>query len=93
MTLHFIGPVIVLSMVKLSLILVKGCDWFLLFVSGSEFGESWDPIDWFNPATFLCLSQVRTCFSDVILRGRFGVRWAHLKLEMTVLCFLDIGLS
>jgi hypothetical protein len=44
-------------------------------------GEGWDPINRFNPATFLCLSQARTWISNVICWhscGLFCVQWVHL---------------
>jgi hypothetical protein len=30
-------------------------------------GESWNPINWFNPATLLCMSQTRTYISNVYI--------------------------
>ena len=44
-------------------------------------GEGWDPINRFNSATFLCLSQARTWISNVICWhscGLFCVQWVHL---------------
>ena len=29
-------------------------------------GQGWDPINWFNPTTFLCLSQARAWISNAI---------------------------
>jgi hypothetical protein len=29
-------------------------------------GEDWDPINWLNPATFVCLSLARTSISNII---------------------------
>ena len=31
--------------------------------------EDWDPINWFDPTTSLCLSEARTWISNVICRG------------------------
>jgi len=44
-----------------------------------------DPINWFNPATFLCLYQARTWISNVV----FCV-FSHLRREVIV-NFVDIG--
>jgi len=33
--------------------------------------RDWGPIDWFNPGTFLCLSQARTCISNAIWHGYY----------------------
>ena len=46
-----------------------------------------DPIDRFNLATFLCLSQARTWISTVICSGLF--MFNDLMLEM-ILHFVDI---
>jgi hypothetical protein len=32
-----------------------------------EIDEGWDPINQFNPTTFLCLSQTRTWISNVVV--------------------------
>ena len=41
--------------------------------------EGWDPINWFNSAIFLCLSQARTWISNVVCCGLFlmlnDLRW------------------
>jgi len=36
----------------------------------------WDPINWFNPTTFFCLSQAKTWISSVVhvCCGRFCVQ-------------------
>ena len=49
--------------------------------------EGWDPINWLNPATFLCPSQVRTWISNIICHGLFSVQ---LRWEVVV-HFVDIG--
>ena len=36
-------------------------------------GEDWDPINRFNPATILCMSEFRTWISNVICRGTLFV--------------------
>jgi len=38
-----------------------------------------DPINWFNPATFLCLYQTRTWISNVICRGLCYVQWFEVR--------------
>ena len=38
-----------------------------------------DPIIQFNPATFLCLSQDRTCISNVICHELFCVQWVKVR--------------
>jgi hypothetical protein len=49
-----------------------------------EIDEGWDPINQFNPTTFLCLSQTRTWISNVvffmfnILRQEVGVRFVDI---------------
>jgi len=51
-------------------------------------GEGWDPINWLNPVTFLCLSQARTWISNIIFRGLFlfnDLRWE------VIVRFVDIG--
>ena len=40
--------------------------------------EGWDPINQFNFATFLCLSQVMAWISNVICRSLFYVLWLRL---------------
>jgi hypothetical protein len=42
-----------------------------------------EKIYWFNPATFLCLSQTRTWISIIIYRGLFV--FSELRLEEIVL--------
>jgi len=37
--------------------------------------ESWDLINWLNPATFLYLFQARTWISNVIRQGHFYIQW------------------
>jgi hypothetical protein len=34
--------------------------------SSYQEGEDWDPINWLNPATFVCLSLARTSISNII---------------------------
>ena len=50
-------------------------------------GESWDPINWFKPATFLSLSQARTWISNVVCGG---LLCSVSSVEMIVR-FVDIG--
>ena len=50
-------------------------------------GGVWNPINGFNPTTFLCLSQTRTWISNVICHGLFCVQWVQLRQEVIV----DIG--
>ena len=52
-------------------------------------GGCWDPIIRFNPVTFVCLSQTRTCISSIICRGLFLVLSA-LRWEV-IFRFVDIG--
>jgi hypothetical protein len=52
---------------------------FLLFyicitVGDPIINRGWYPINRFNPATFVCLSQARTWISNVICRGLFYVQ-------------------
>jgi hypothetical protein len=54
-----------------------------------HFSRGGDPINWFNNATFLCLSQDKTWISNVIWHGLFCVLWVQLKWEMIVR-FVDI---
>ena len=49
-------------------------------------GEGWDPINRFNPATLLCLSQ--TWISNVICGGLF--MFSEFRWEV-ILRFVDIG--
>jgi hypothetical protein len=44
--------------------------------------EVWDSIDWFDPATYVCLSQARTMIANIICRGRFI--FIYLSLEVIV---------
>jgi hypothetical protein len=44
--------------------------------------EDWDPINWFDPTTFLCLSEARTWISNVICRGFVCVQWIQLRWEV-----------
>ena len=52
-------------------------------------GEGWDPINRFNPATSLCLSQARTWISNIMLLSLIFV-FNELRWEVIV-CFVDIG--
>ena len=47
--------------------------------------EGWDPINQFNPTTFLCLSQTRTWISNVVVFFMFNI----LRQEVVVR-FVDI---
>ena len=55
------------------------CAGYLLFVcicilywrSNCQEGEDWNPINWFNSTTLLCLSQDRTLISNIICCGLF----------------------
>ena len=49
----------------------------------------WNPINRFNHATFLCLSQAKTWISNVVCRGLFFFPPANLGLEVIV-HFVDI---
>ena len=42
-------------------------------------GKSWNPTMWFNPATFLPLSQARTWISSITCGGLFYDQWAEVK--------------
>ena len=53
-------------------------------------GEGCGPINRFNSATMLCLSQARTLISNVICRGLFEVYWVQVRWEMIVR-FVYIG--
>ena len=46
------------------------------------------PINWFNPATSLCLSKARSWISNVICHGFFMFNELTWKL---IVCFVDIG--
>jgi hypothetical protein len=50
-----------------------------------EIDEGWDPINQFNPTTFLCLSQTRTWISNVVVFFMFNI----LRQEVVVR-FVDI---
>jgi hypothetical protein len=41
--------------------------------------KGWDPINWFNSATVLCLFQARICMSNVICLGLFYVQWFEVR--------------
>ena len=74
--LSFTDPAIVLSMFMLSFIFVIVCglfEWKRVCI-GNPRGEGWNPINPFNPTTFLCLFQVRTWISNVICHGHFVFR-------------------
>jgi hypothetical protein len=47
-------------------------------------GESWDPINLFNLATFLCLSQAGIWISNIICHGLFCAQWVQLRWEVIV---------
>ena len=49
----------------------------------TNYQEGWDPIIWFNPTTFVCLSQARS--SNIMVYSMFN----DLRWEMIV-CFVDI---
>jgi len=51
----------------------------LLLEIQSSRGEGCDPINRFNPAIYLCLSQARTWISNDICRCHFGVQWVQFK--------------
>ena len=53
-------------------------------------GEGWDPINQFNPAIFLCLSQAKTCISNVICHGIFCVQWAKLTGDWSLLILVEL---
>ena len=53
-------------------------------------GESWGPINQFNPAMFLWLFQSRTWIPNVIHCDLFCVQWVRLQWEVIV-SFVDIG--
>ena len=52
--------------------------------------ESWDHINWFNPATIWCLSHGRAWIFSIIYCVLFCVQWVHLRWEVIV-CFVDVG--
>jgi len=43
-------------------------------------GRVWDPINRFNPVTFLCLSQARAWISNVIISFSF-FQWVKVRGE------------
>jgi hypothetical protein len=43
--------------------------------------EGWNPINQFNPVTFLCLSHTRTWISIVTCCGLFCVQWVKMRGE------------
>ena len=49
---------------------------------------TWNSINQFNPATFMCLSQARTWISKVISHGLFCVQWFEVRGDCG---FVDIG--
>ena len=38
-----------------------------------------DPINWFNPAILLCLSQAKTWISNIICRSVFCAQWVKVR--------------
>ena len=50
--------------------------------------EGWDPINWFNPAPFVFLSQASTFISNTICHGLFFC--VQLFGRRVVVCFVDI---
>jgi hypothetical protein len=69
------------------------CKFFLLFVYicvGVQdltiiVKESWDPINWFNAVTFLCLSWAQDLDLLQIVFGMNDLRWEG------IVCFVDMG--
>ena len=60
-------------------------------------GEGWDPINLFNPATLLYLSQARASISKVTCSGLFCVHWEGERWlfcvffsQISFVCFVDI---
>ena len=53
-------------------------------------GESWDPINRFNPVKLVCLFQDRTLISNAICRDLSWVQWFQLRWEV-IFRFVDIG--
>ena len=49
-----------------------------------------DPINLFNPATFMYLSQAITWISNAIYHGLICVQWVQLRWE-AIVRFVDIG--
>jgi hypothetical protein len=49
-----------------------------------------EPINWFNPALFVYLSQARTCISNIIIMLLSLFIFSELGWEVIV-CFVDIG--
>ena len=50
--------------------------------SNYQKGDVWDPINWFNPTTFVYLSQARTWVSNVICHtfcNSFCIQWFEMK--------------
>ena len=64
---------------------------FLLEIQLSR-REGWDPINQFNPATCLCLSQAKTWISNVICRGLFVCVFSEFSYDERWLFsfFIDI---
>ena len=96
-------PTTVLSMFMLSFTFVIVCDLFErkrnVHVSYSLFiyvlpleiqlsrREGWDPINWFNSATLLCLSKARTWISNTICCCLFCVQWIQIRGDDCVFCW------
>ena len=58
---------------------------FIIYVLPLEIqlsrGEGWNPINWFNPTTYVCLSQAGTWISNVICRGLFLCSLISVKMR------------
>ena len=60
--------------------------------------RGWDPINWFNPAILLCLSQAKTWISNIIYHGlissmKWGEGWLFIMLIMVKLLTIIVKLS
>ena len=64
--------------------------WIAVEMAVIKRGGDCGPINRFNSATMLCLSQARTLISNVICRGLFEVYWVRIRWEMIVR-FVYIG--
>jgi hypothetical protein len=42
-------------------------------------GCGWDPINRFDPSTYLCLSETGSCISNVICRAMFYFQWVEVR--------------
>jgi hypothetical protein len=53
-------------------------------------GDDWDHIKWFNPATFVCLPQVKTWISNVICHGLFvfSEQGSHTHTYITIISLI-----